>query len=697
MGRRFSAAIHELTSSEFSDIVYRDPSILYKVDGVFRAIGGIPFPSIPGVNEVYGPAFGIVPDTGRDLSDLLEAALRAARIKGVPLILEPGGYIYSRALSQCGGGLVCHTGEAWLDSQSPTYSNHVIDFQSTDSSYLDGIEIRGIKFTCSTRPDIGLSNGADEYAHFVRVTKARNVKIWGNKFGHNFGGAVLFRDVEDSSIIGNEATDIWKDGFHVTDSCRNITRAFNIVRGAGDDAFAVVGYVSKGVMPIGIADISNRVYGCRKGRAFAYVGCKDVYNSGCYVDGRIPDVVPQKADASGGKYNSACALYIAAESGGAPTFGNENITVIGFVGEYIGPSIDNAGNPVSGVGSLQQIHINAGNGASNLLKNIKIQATLRNGATRGMIAVGSTYIQDLDVDLIVDDNTDPLGILSLTSTPGLGTKNAVELQGVRNVKLKLRANKIGSGAVYADAACSGKYDLDVSVGSLCQTIGTAQSAIQIVNNTNIEEIDFKLNFETSPTTALPGLLNRIIDNPTQGITRSCSVTGVNHAPSAGNILSGWPTRTVTLGSSPSTVLNYTGRPMLFYSRLGTVSSIGRASVKGRSTASAVTTGANGTVTIPGDFTDIYVASAVVTLFNGRGISIATATVASSAVSGGSTVVTFDATGVNASFAIGMQMAVVSAMKTMPNRTNGVIELPQEMAVQVTYTASPTCAITDASF
>lgn len=536
-----------------------------------------------------------------------------------------------------------------------------------------------------------MTNGAIETNHFIRVTKARNVKIWGNTFKHNQGGCVLFRDVEDSSIIGNDAEDVWKDAFHITDSSRNIIRAHNIVKGGGDDAFPVVGYVTKGTYPVGIQDIGNRVYGVRKARGFAYVGCRDVVNIGCFVDGRTPSYIPQQSDVAGGRYNTACALYIAAESS---CYGNENIRVQGFVGEYLASGIDSAGTATS---TLQAIHIVASNGASYPIKNVQVQATLRGLGNRGLFCVGNGYLQDVDADITVEDNTDPLGLLSLTSTPGTGNQNAAEFQNTRNVKLKLRANKIGKGAVYIDANCSGTYDLDVSVGDLSQTTAT-QTPIQLASASKIDVMDIKLNFETTPAASGVGSINRIIDNGTnQGIVRSVKVTGVNHATAAANVLSGWPTRTVTLGSSPSQVVNYTGRPMLFYSRLGTVSAISRAGVRGRAVAKAVVTGASGTVQVDGDFTDIYAAATVATFYNGRGVKVATGTVASSAVSGGVTTVTFDATGVSASFGVGMQMAVASTPKAINARTNGVIELPPETVVEVTYSSAPTCAVTDASY
>lgn len=664
----------------------------------FGVTGGVPDGANMGLSTtadmINGSVYGLVPDTGLDITANLQAALTVGRLTGKPVRVMPGQYIWKKKITYAGGGLVCTDGYACFDNQDPAYSDIVLDFQSTDASVLNGVEIANIKFTCSTRPDTGLSNGANEYAHFVRVTKARNVRVWGNRFSHNYGGAVLFRDVEDSSLIGNEVDDVWKDAFHATDGCRNIIRGYNIVRGGGDDAFAVVGSITKGIMPIGITDIGNRVYGVRKARGFSYVGCKEIDNIGCFVDGKIPPHIPQQGDVAGGRYNTACALYIAAEAG-YNTYGCENVRVRGFVAENIAPGIDSVGAATS---TLQAIHISAGNGAGSPLKNISVHATLRNGATRALFCVGNGYTQDIDADIILENNFDPLGLLSLTYTPGSAgaNKNAAEFQSTRNVKLKLRANNVAAGAVYMDAACSGIADLDVSVGAMSQS--AVSSPIQIASSSQLEAVDIKLNFEATPASSGAGSINRIVDMGTnQGIVRSCRVTGVNHATAAANVLSGWPARSLTLGASPSTVVNTTGRPMLFYSRLGTVSAVARTGVKGRALAKVVATGANGTVQIDGDFTDIYTAAAVVTLFNARGVAIGTGTVASSALAGGVTTVTFDATGVNASFAAGMQMAVANTMRTIPSRTNGVFELPPETAIQVTYSAAPTCTISDQAF
>lgn len=638
--------------------------------------------------------YGIYPNTGVDLTTKLQAAFTAARLANKPLEVLAGAYIYSGLINNAGGGLVCNTGIALFNNIDPTYTNMRIDFASTDSSWLPSVVIQNIKFTCSTRPDSGLSNGATEVSHFIRITKARNVKVWGNTFSHNFGGAALFRDVEDASIIGNVASDIWKDAFHITGASKNVIRAYNIVRGAGDDAFAVVGYASQGVFPERIVDIGNRVFGVRKARAFSYVGCRGWTNTDCVVDGNIPEDIPQQNDGDGGKYGTACALYIVAESS-FNSFGVENGVVTNFVAENIGPGINGSGTLTS---TLQAIHIAASNGASYPIRNIKIEAMLRNISQRGFYASGNGYCSNLDLDITVVDNTDPFGKLSLTSTPAsaAANKNAAELVGVKDFKLKLKADKIAAGGVYIGNTCTGEAIIDVSVGSISQ-VTTGQTPIQLQTSSQLQIVDFKLNVETSPAASGVGSWNRIIDNSNQGITRSCVVTGVDHATAASNVLNGWPTRSVTLGSSPNTFLNTTGRPLLFYVRGGTVSAIARASVRGRAVATAVTTGASGTVQIQGDFTDIYTATTTVTFFGARGASIATGVVASSSLSGGVTTVTFDATGVNASFAAGMQMAVVNTMRTIPSRTNGVFELPPETAIQVTYSVAPTVNFTDQSF
>ena len=66
-------------------------------------------------NYIDGRKFGLIPDTGRDLTQNLQDALTAGRIDGRPVRVMPGKYIYSNLINNCGGGLVCTQGEAWFD------------------------------------------------------------------------------------------------------------------------------------------------------------------------------------------------------------------------------------------------------------------------------------------------------------------------------------------------------------------------------------------------------------------------------------------------------------------------------------------------------------------------------------------------------------------------------------------------------
>jgi hypothetical protein len=633
-----------------------------------------------------GAKFGLVPDTGAILTTQLQTALTAANAVGFPVLMAPGKYLTDNVIDNAGGGLACPAGIAWIDNVDPAYTNVRIRFKKSDGSLLTNVAIANMKFTCSTRPDSGLSNNATEVSGFINIDNARHVRVLNSEFAHNWGGAVLFRSVEDGIINGCYATDLWKDCFHITDASKNCVRSHNVVSGAGDDAFPVVGYLAKGVRPTGIRDIANSVYGVRKARAFAYVGAADCENVGCYVDGRVPDYIPQKTSSSGERYNTACALYIAAESSFG-TYGSEGITVTGFEAQYIAPGIDSAGVPTS---TLQAIHVTSSNGAGNPVKGIKIQAKLRNIASRGLFVVGNSFASGIEADIVVEDNTDPLGLLSLTNTAGTGNQNAVEVQGARDVKIKVRGNKIGKGLAYIDAACTGTLDVDLSAGAICQTTAT-QSVIQLAANSQLDSVDFKLNFEVTPPASGPGSINRVIDNPNLGITRSVRVTGVDHGLGAANKVSGGPSRALTLTASPCTVLNCAGRPQLLSTVQGTVTNVSRTSVTGRIAANAVTTGANGTVSVYGDMTDYYTAAKVVTFFNSRGVSLATGTVASAAYTAGTntTVVTFDATGVVASFAPGMLMAIIGAARTLPGRTSGIFEMPPETAVTLTYSTAPT--------
>lgn len=661
---------------------------------------GNPLALVHSTQGLDAATLGLLPNTGKDITALLQSALNAARVASLPLYVRPGKYVYSAAITTAGGGLVCPSGIAWFDAQDAGYNNHVIDFSSSPSgTYQNGIEVRNIRFSCSTRPDSGLSNDAPEAAHFIRITKAYRVRIQGCRFEHNYGGAVLLRDVQGGWIDSCVAVDIWKDAFHATDDSFMIFRTNNEVYGGGDDAFAAVGYTAKGVKPRQVYDINNRVYGVRRARGFAYVGCDDFVNIGCYVQGRIPSYIPQLVGATGERYNTSCALYIAAESGGGATYGCTNGRVRGFECDGIASGIWGAGasggTPGALTSTLQAIFVTASNGSGNPLKNIDIEATVRNVASRAVFANGNGNMSNLKLDIILENNKDPYGLTSLAYTPNTAQWNGVEVQNTRDVRVKFAANDCGRGAVYIDPNCSGELDVDLSVGLINQTGSGAQSAINIPANAGLRSIDLTLNFEQAPTAALPGLLDRVINNPNIGVTRSTRIAGVDHSPAAGNILAGYPSRALTLNTSTAnTVMNTTGRDLLFFCRGGTVTAVARANVRGRSAA----TGTTGTTfTVLGDVTDIYAASAVVTFFDSKGVSINTSTVSSSTYASASNTTTVTVASVPATFVTGMQAAVVNTMRTIPGRTNGYFDLGPEMAIQVTNSAAPTAQFVEPSF
>lgn len=665
-----------------------NPRTLQDIRALQRLGGSIPynpFALVVNTQGVDAATYGLFPNTGKDITSLLQTCLTAARTANLPLYLMPGDYIYSDSIDNAGGGLVCPNGIARLIAADATYDNHVINFSHpTAGVFLNGVEVRNIRFYCSTRPDVGLSNGAPESAHFIRMTKVLKAQVADCQFAHNYGGAVLFRDVQGGLISRCKAEDVWKDGFHTTDDSFLIVRVDNEVYGGGDDAFATVGVIAKGTKPRQVFDLNNRVYGVRRARGFAYVGVDEAVNDNCSVQGRIPSYIPQLVGPTGERYNTACALYIASETG---FYGSSNIEVTNFEGDGCAPGIwdtgATGGTPGQPSSTLQQIHLSAVS-ASSPLRNIKIRATMKNGGSRGFFADCNNFATGLDVVVNVEDNRDPYGLLSLTGTPFTAQTTGAEVQQCRDVSIKGHFNNIARGAVYFDGDVAGECGIDISVGYMNQTGATAQSAITLATNTKMTGIDLALHYTQPPTAVLPGLQNRLIDNSNVGVTRSTRVTGVDCSPASANILAGYPSRSVTVNTTTAnTVMNTTGRPLLLHVRGGVVTGIARTNARGR----VVATGTTGTTfTCQGDVTDIYTASSTVTFFDSKGVSLGTSAVSSSAVASGVTTVTVAA--VPGTFLTGMQAAILNTARTI--QTNGTNQVGRVASTAISATTF-TCA------
>ncbi len=666
---------------------------------------------LTGCSSDYGydaTASGLLPNTGADITATWQTAINAANAAGLPLIVKPGKYIYNNRILNARYGLICLGGVAWFDSQNTNYTNCTVEFNASDSSILPSVVVKNIKFTCSTRPDSGLSNDAPEEAGFLKVTGARNVYITGCEFRHGWGGGPLLRDVTNAVVSFNRCHDLWKDCFHVTDASSGIVYIGNEVYGGGDDAFAAVSYTSRPTKrPSGVFYIGNKVHGVRKARAFAVVGADNVFGDGNYVNGLIPADIPQQVSSTGWVYRTACGLYISAESNGASsTQGCKNV-------RFINHHMDGIANGIWGTGAtggtpgtpaqyLNQITIVGGNGTSDLtlLKDIYVQAVCTNGASKGAFIQGSvagtttkTYsLQNVNLDITIENNMDPYGLENLAGTPNTYSTNGVEMQGVRNATVNIRANMVGQGVFYADANCAGRFDVKASIFNVCQL--AVRSVLQFADNTNVDEVDWDLNFEVVPPATGAGQVDTLILNNTPGITRSTRVTGVDHGNSGGNVLYGWPNRNLSLSASPATVLNITGRRQLLQITQGTVSDISRTWVVGRAPIASVTDTTH--FTLLGDFTDVYVSGKSATFFSARGVSLGAAVaVTSSAFASGVTTVTLGAA--MPTTAAGQQVAVVNTQRTLVNRHNGIVELSPETAVRITYSAAPGIGITEPSF
>jgi hypothetical protein len=630
----------------------------------------------PGAEYLDGRAYGLFPDLGTVLTTQLTTALQAAKAAGKPLLLQPGKYIYDGPIGGAGGGLVCYGGKAWLDAQDAGYNNHVIDWGGTSATPARDILIQNIKFTCSTRPDAGLDNGAPEEAGFLRVTYASNVRVWGCEFMHNYGGCCLFRNVNVSSIIGNVVKDVWKDVFHITDDSKENTVAYNHIDGCGDDGIAVVGYVAKGARPVGVNIIGNVVKGCRLGRAYAIVGGAGVRLNNNVADGKVSADIPQKTTASGIIYTNNCGLYIGTESS-YNTYDSTDIRVRDHLVINCGPCVTSAGVAVSstatidgitwGINSYNAIHVAAYN---RLISDVDIEATLRNVAKGGFFAGGNAGITNISIDLNIYDNTDPNGII-FGSTAGTFKTVAAEFQYAKNITAKINGNTCGAGLLNIINTCTGRLTVRAKGNTILKNV--LGDPIHIFPSTILEEHD--IEYEAMAATSFSNytsLLNL------QGVSAKRRFRIFGNVSSIPNLYSinGAINRALTVPASQITMLNKSDKMIQLGIYGGTVTSInvGRIYTEARAKFTVVDTT---NITVAGDLSGYFTVGRYVIYVGGSTTQNPLDVVLSQITPAYSTISAV-------SYASGTGLTTITMAAAMPDTTSA----NEVMAVSGTYTALP---------
>lgn len=679
-----------------------DPDLLQQLR-VLHAYGGrapnnplVTLPPLDTSAYVDATAYGVRPNTGVDLSDAIETAWNAAHAAGKCLLLQPGAYVYTRPMtvnaSLLATGLVCLTGIAHMQCYAANLSNVVIDIGrpagSAAGTYVAGFVMQNIKFSQPNRADTGLRNDAPEQAVTLRMTYVDNIDIRGCRFEHLYGSAMIGRSVKNAFVIGNVIRDIFKDGFHFTGESSNIYRCYNLVEGGGDDAFPIVGYTNLTEKPRFIFDIGNRVRGVRFARAFAYVGCSDVVQDGCYIDGKMPSDIPQQfgPDASLYLLNTRCAQYIAAETFGATpaekTYGNERIRITNFEATNLAPGVSSTGTLSTGYEAITIFGSNAAN------EDISIEGTIKDFAGRGFVCSGANETRRLKLDLVVENNRDPNGLASLTATPNTVNRNAVEFQRARDIDVRLRCKNIGKGAIYADLNCTGKFKAVVSIDSVNMWTGENWAAIRGENSV-FSDIDVDLTVTSAlPLTGAGSVLYGLV-SISGNCPRRVNISGQN---AVGGGLGGWPARQLTNGASgdktlpasPATYVNVNDVPELVAQKSVSNAANISAAALNRAGNIAQAQGVTGTtVTLLGDWSDRYTtAVTTVACIDARGFVLSSGLTPSAvSYSSGTRLTTVTLSAVPADT---VYVAIMGTEVVQTGRANAVQRLEKGMALKMTY-------------
>lgn len=643
-----------------------------------------------GIEFVDARDFNIRPGSDNAVTSSLAAALNAVAAENKVLDLQPGKYIYDNIIDVTGGGgMVCSTGRATLQAASSNYSLNSFSFTGASAAnpYI-GFQLQGIDFDNITMPNSGLSNGAGEYAGFIRLTNIRDVYVARNRVMKNYGGFLLMRNVRDALVEKNICYNLFKDVFHTTDASFNITRKDNRVFNCGDDAFATVAYVYKGTIPQYIYDYDNYVYGCRRGRAFAYVGAIHVRGRN-FVDGRV--VNPYQAlTPNGHYYRGSCALYIASEYLGSGstfnTYGCEDVDVR-IDAQNMGPTVITPGggsvsNAIELTNSLSAIRIaeNTTAGAGTEVKNIRVQGTVKDSPR---ICAFITGAEDLDMKLTVINNTDTEGWIG---TPGTYTAQATEFQYLRgDCKVDLDVRNCNHIAAVFGGNCKGNLDLTLKINEVVKTF--KHDGVFLASGSYFDKLKIHMRLDWD----IPGgRLDRFIDIQAAFGSLEVTCTGKGVASNIESLITGGSSTSAPVLGSPQIVANVSDDDYSVQLRGGNVTLVEQARIFVHHARPVTSVNAN-TITIAGDVTSQYTTNRHC-VFMGRagspsefGGAIA---ISAASFSGGLTTITLASAPPIASSYDRVAPLHTEGFASVQAPFNRFLQLPRHRALRVTYTTAP---------
>lgn len=639
--------------------------------------------------------FGIFPGKSNSVLSDLRVALNYVATQGprARLVVQAGQYNYDNNIDVSGGGgMVCLNGRAQFNAQHPSYDNNCISFTGASSSNpAVGFGLENIDFNNATMPNTGLSNGAGEYAGFVRLTNIRDVYVARNRVFKNFGGFILLRNVMDALLEVNECRDLWKDVFHTTGLSRNVTRRGNRVFNCGDDAYATVGYLSQLSRPEFIYDYHNFAYGVRRGRAFAYVGAAHVRGYGNFVDGRTVNPF-QALSPNGHHYRGSCALYIASEAGFG-TYGCTDVDVH-VDARYMGPTVVSPGggavsSSTETTNTLAVFRIGEGGSGDDMaLKDIKVRGTIEYSPR---INVHVTGVENLDLDVKVLDNTDSEGWVGAAGTY---TAQAAEFQGLRgNSRYKLDIKTCNHIAVVVGGTCKGTLDAHVKINDVLKT--QVHDGMFFASGSVFDKLNVTMDLDWDIPS---GRLDRFVDIQCAFGELNVAYTGRGSATNVNSLITGGSAMAVPLVASPQLIVNTTPNDWTVQARGGVVTTIEQARVLTHHARPVASVSGN-VLTIAGDVTTLYLNTRhCVFLSDHASVNDSTANaiaISSASFSGGNTSVTL----ASAPPAVGTYSRVAplhtEGFAAIDGSTTRFLNLPRDRAFRITYTAAPTVNVVPA--
>jgi parallel beta-helix repeat protein len=244
-------------------------------------------------------AFGALCDGATDDAPAVAAAIRAAKARGLPVLLPAATCAYGNVVQLDGVRLLGRGEVSLLWALNP--SRQAI-FLRGSGAEVRNLKLAGVKPAARAAPWEGARIVAFGASDFV----VDNVTI----DGATGGGIQTARGATRGVISNNRVRNTLADGIHITGQASEITITGNLVEGSGDDGIAVVSYQRDGGPSHHITATHNTVRDNRGGRGMSVVGGSDVL----YEHNRISNT---------GRY--AC-MYLAQEDGWK-TLPIRNVTV----------------------------------------------------------------------------------------------------------------------------------------------------------------------------------------------------------------------------------------------------------------------------------------------------------------------------------------------------------------------------------